>query len=294
MNPLGVSPRATPCLVLDIGATKVDVALIDGEGNITERVRLVVTEHPSGLIDQVIDAAQRVVERGRVEPTAVGVGCAGPMTVGGATVSPLNITQWRDFPLRDRLEGALGLPVFVEGDARALALAEGAFGAAVNNRSYLSMVVSTGVGGGLVLDRRLVDGDSGNAGHIGHLNVVPDGALCSCGSYGCLEAEASGLAIEARTGRLARDADGATRDRTATLVGRAVGSLASVLDFNHCYVAGSVALGFGDDFFTLATKSARSVAQMSYTIDLEVSRTGLGEDGPLLGAAMVAWRGTNR
>jgi glucokinase len=170
-------------------------------------------------------------------------------------------------------------------------LAEGAFGAARDDSSYLSMVVSTGVGGGLVIDGELLDGESGNAGHIGHLNVVPNGNLCSCGAFGCLEAEASGWAIEALTGRNPAEADAATRVRTADLVGRAVGSLASVLDFSHCYIAGSVALGFGDEFFDVANKSARAIARLPYSEHLEINRSELGVDGPLLGAALVAWRG---
>jgi glucokinase len=189
------------------------------------------------------------------------------------------------------LRDALGVEVYVDGDARALALAEGAFGAARRKSSYLSMVVSTGVGGGLVIDGELLDGESGNAGHIGHLNVVPNGNLCSCGAFGCLEAEASGWAIEALTGRSPAEADAATRVRTADLVGRAVGSLASVLDFSHCYIAGSVALGFGDEFFDVANKSARAMARLPYSEHLEISRSELGVDGPLLGAALVAWRG---
>ncbi len=212
------------------------------------------------------------------------------MSRGGEEVSPLNIAQWRAFPLRRTLREALGLEVYVDGDARALALAEGAFGAARHDSSYLSMVVSTGVGGGLVIDGELLDGESGNAGHIGHLNVVPNGNLCSCGAFGCLEAEASGWAIEALTGKSPADADAATRVRTADLVGRAVGSLASVLDFSHCYVAGSVALGFGDEFFDVANKSARSMARLPYSEHLEIRRSELGADGPLLGAALVAWR----
>ena len=213
------------------------------------------------------------------------------MSRGGEEVSPLNIPQWRGFPLRRRLREALGLDVFMDGDARALALAEGAYGAARDDSSYLSMVVSTGVGGGLVIDGELLDGDSGNAGHIGHLNVVPNGNLCSCGAFGCLEAEASGWAIEALTGARPADADVATRVRTADLVGRAVGTLASVLDFNRCYIAGSVALGFGDEFFDVANKSARAMARLPYSEHLEIARSGLGTEGPLLGAALVAWRG---
>ncbi len=94
-----------------------------------------------------------------------------------------------------------GLPTFVDNDAKALALGEGWVGAAVGYADYIALVVSTGIGGGIVLDGRLLNGRLGNAGHIGHVVVVPDGRVCSCGSRGCLEAEASGTALEALTGR---------------------------------------------------------------------------------------------
>jgi glucokinase len=220
----------------------------------------------------------------------LGVGCAGPMTRGGETVSPLNITQWRNFPLRSELETKTGIKTFVDGDARALALAEGEYGAAKNDSSYISMVVSTGIGGGIVIDGKLLDGETGNSGHVGHINVVPDGNLCSCGSRGCLEAEASGWAIEAMTGKPPKDASSETRTRTAELVGRGIGSLCSVLDVSNCYVAGSVALGFGDEFFDAATKAARSVARLQYSDQLKIERSGLGDEGPLLGAALVGRR----
>src|SRR5207302_6980159 len=129
--------------------------------------------------------------------SVVRVGCGGPMTAGGELVSPLNIPAWRDFPLRDRLAALTALPVVVDNDAKALALGEGWKGAAAGVDDFIAMVVSTGVGGGIVLDGRLLDGESGNAGHIGHVIVEPDGRLCGCGAHGCLEAEASGLAIAA-------------------------------------------------------------------------------------------------
>ncbi len=287
MTPVGDARGASPCLALDIGATKADVAVVYPDGSITDRARLDVNT-PSDLFAAMVALAERAREGRDVK--SVGVGCAGPMERGGETVSPLNIAAWREFPLRRRLQEALGVPVRVDGDARALALAEGEFGAARGVTSYLSMVVSTGVGGGLVLNGRLLDGATGNAGHVGHLNVVTNGALCACGAYGCLEAEASGHAIEERTGRPAKDADQATRLRTGELVGRAVGTLSSVLDFRHCFIAGSVALGFGDEFFAEANKAARSVAMMSYSHDVEIRRSQLGDDGPLLGAALVGWR----
>src|SRR5205814_9329388 len=113
----------------------------------------------------------------------------------------LNIPGWRRFPLRKRLADATGLATFVDNDAKAPALGEGWRGAAAGERNFLAMVVSTGVGGGIVLDGRLLDGSAGNAGHIGHVIVEPDGHICGCGARGCLEAEASGTAIRRITGR---------------------------------------------------------------------------------------------
>jgi glucokinase len=288
MKPSGAADAA-PCLALDIGGTKAEVALVSSRGEILRRDRLDVKLAGAKLFAEIVDLVERV--RAGVDVSSLGVACAGPMSQGGVVVSPLNIPAWRDFELLDRLTEATRLRVDIEGDVRALALAEGAFGAARDVPNYASMVVSTGIGGALVLDGRLVDGASGNSGHLGHLNVVPDGRLCSCGSLGCLEAEASGWAIEAMTGRPAQFADATIRLRTATLVGRAVGTLASVLDFNCCFVAGSVALGFGDDFFATATKAARELATIGFLSGVDVRRSGVGPDGPILGAACVAWRG---
>ena len=119
------------------------------------------------------------------------------MTAGGEEVSPLNIPAWRRFPLRARLAQSTGLPTFVDNDAKALALGEGWRGAAVGETDFIVITVSTGVGGGIVLGGQVLDGAGGNAGHIGHVVVEPDGRPCRCGGRGCLEAEASGLATDA-------------------------------------------------------------------------------------------------
>ena len=132
----------------------------------------------------------------------------------------------------------------VDNDAKALALGEGWLGAAQGVHNYLAMVVSTGIGGGIVLDGQLLDGTWGNAGHIGHVVVEPDGRACVCGGQGCLEAEASGLSIETVTGRPASEASAAVRRRAGMLIGRAVASVANLLDLELAVVAGSVALGF--------------------------------------------------
>ncbi len=212
------------------------------------------------------------------------------MSPGGEEVSPLNIPGWRDFPLRARVASLTGLMTFVDNDAKALAMAEGWVGAAAGYLDYMALVVSTGVGGGIVLDGRMLSGREGNAGHIGHVIVDPDGRPCACGSHGCLEAEASGTAIAAMTGRPPAEASTEVKERTGTMVGRAVASVANLLDLNLAVVAGSVALGFGDPFFAAAQQEVDLRCQLSFTAGTRIVRAGLGDEGPLVGAATLGWK----
>jgi glucokinase len=128
MTDVGEARHAPPCLALDIGATKVEAALVERDGTTRARSCISDADHHDDLITAIIELFRRVMSEGPV--AVVGVGCAGPMSRGGEEVSPLNIPQWRAFPLRRTLSEALGLDVFVDGDARAPALADGAFGAA--------------------------------------------------------------------------------------------------------------------------------------------------------------------
>jgi glucokinase len=153
------------------------------------------------------------------------------------------------------------------------------------------MVVSTGIGAGIVLDGRLLDGEAGNAGHLGHVIVVPGGRRCECGARGCLEAEASGTAIAALTGKPAADAGPEMVARAGTLIGQAVASAANLLDLRLAVVAGSVALGFGEPFFAAAQAELDRSACLAFSAGTRIRPAGLGADAPLLGAAAVAWRG---
>ncbi|HVX22935.1 MAG TPA: ROK family protein [Acidimicrobiales bacterium] len=280
-------------LAVDIGGTKMAAGLVDRDGRLQSTA--VVPTPPgadaaalwaalSGLVGGVLHRAP-----GTGAPVVCGVGCGGPMDAEG--VSPLNIPGWRRYPLRQQLAGLTGLPTFVDNDAKALALGEGWVGAARGRADYVAMVVSTGVGGGIVLDGRLLDGRLGNAGHIGHVVVEPDGRRCACGGRGCLEAEASGTAIAAVTGRPPAEAPPEVVARTGTLVGRAVASVATLLDLDLAVVAGSVALGFGAPFFAAAAREVRERAAMPFSAGTVVEPAGLGGDGPLVGAAAVGWRG---
>jgi len=277
-------------LAVDIGGTKMEAGIVDDRGRILTRERSATPA--SDDPEQVFDALRRIVTGvlagSPVPPDLCGVGCGGPMGPGGEQVSPLNIPGWRRFPLRARLAELCGIDVVVDNDAKALALGEGWTCAARGSADYLAMVVSTGVGGGIVLDGRLLDGTGGNAGHIGHVVVEPDGRPCACGGRGCLEAEASGTAIAAMTGRPAAEADESVRRRCGTLVGRAVGSVANLLDLQLAVVAGSVALGYGDDFFDAAQQEIVRRCGLEFARPTKIRPAGLGADGPLVGAAAVA------
>ncbi len=277
-------------IAVDIGGTKLAVATVRQDGTVLERLDAPTPAQDDAermwsslttLIDRLEQASGAV---------AVGCGCGGPMTRGGETVAPLNISAWRNFTLRTHLAQHTGLPAFVDNDAKALALGEGTFGAARGVDNFIGMVVSTGVGGGIVLDGRLLDGADGNAGHIGHVIVEPEGRRCQCGARGCVEAEASGTAIAAITGRPAVDADDAMRVRCGTLVGRAIANVATLLDLQLAVVAGSVALGYGDTFFAASQQEIDARCGLAYARSTRVVPGALGADGPIVGAACVALR----
>ena len=279
-------------LAIDIGGSKLAAGVVDDQGRLLEGAR---TPTPSTLdteelFARLLDLVAGVASQG---VSVCGVGCGGPMTRGGDEVSPLNIPAWRRFPLRGRLAEATGLPTYVDNDAKALTLGEGWVGAAAGEANFLGMVVSTGVGGGIVLDGRLLDGAQGNAGHIGHIIVVPGGRQCACGNLGCLEAEASGTAIRAITGRPPTGAGPDVVERTGRLVGYAVAMVAALLDLRLAVVAGSVALGFGAPFFAAAQQELDALARLEFARGARILPAGLGDAAPLVGAAAVGFRGSS-
>jgi glucokinase len=274
-------------LAIDIGGTKLAAGIVASDGNLGDHRRAPTPagSDPEALFEALVAVVDALPSHDAV---AVGVGCGGPMTRGGSAVSPLNIPAWRAFPLRARLAEQFGLPVYVDNDAKALALGEGWRGAARGRDNYIGMVVSTGIGGGIVLDGRLLDGATGNAGHIGHITVEPRGHPCACGSRGCLEAEASGTAIARITGGDPRRATPDVVAHAGMLVGRAIASVANLLDLTLAVVSGSVALGFGEPFFAAAQAEIDARACLDFSRGTKVVPGALGADGPLIGAARVA------
>ena len=273
-------------LAVDIGASKLAAARVTSDGLIKKQSSIPTkADDGNELFKKLLSLSEEVLEEVKVE--GCGVGSAGPMTKNGEEISPLNIPQWRNFPLRSKLSEALGVPVVLDNDAKAIALAEGWIGAASGQRNYLAMVVSTGIGGGLVIDGKLLGGEVGNAGHIGHVNVLPDGPLCVCGSMGCLEAVASGCAIEKETGMPAEEASEEIKIRCGYFVGKAVSIAVNLLNIPTVLIGGSVALGFGATFLDQVRLTAANFCGLDFTQNLQINFVALKKEAPLVGAAAV-------
>jgi glucokinase len=227
-------------------------------------------------------------------------------------VSPINIPAWRGFPLRERLAERFGTaPVRVHNDAICLTAGEHWRGAGRGTRNMLGMVVSTGVGGGLILDGDLVQGASGNAGHIGHVPVYPDnGPVCDCGAVGCLEAVARGPALAAwaqsqgwRPGQpdaTARDlaADGAAGHpvglaamrRAGTALGIAIAAATNLCDLEVVAIGGGLSQA-GSLLFGPLEQALQAHTRLPFARRVRVVPAGLGQSAGLIGAAALVLAG---
>lgn len=273
-------------LAVDIGGTKLSVGVVSTTGEVLSHGRALTPQVNVWQALQELITDQ--VTNSNVDLIACGVGCGGPMAPQGEYVSTLHIPEWRDFPLRAKLQELVQLPVYIDGDAKALVQGEVWCGAVAGQTDVIGMVVSTGVGGGIISQGKVLDGRSGNAGHIGHVIVVPDGRLCACGSHGCLEAHASGRSIEAITGKPAAQASAQVIAETGRLVARALVSVGAAVDLRSAVIAGSVALGFGKPFFESIQSELDRSAKIGFVQGFSVCPAGLGPLSPLVGAAAVA------
>jgi glucokinase len=300
---------------LDIGGTKIAGALVDDEGSVLHRAETrTPAREPAARLMRAVDT---VVDELTAHPAwaavrGLGIASAGPVDTGAGTVSPVNIPAWRGFPLARAVGAHPLLPDGVEpvllGDAVAVAAAEHWRGAARGVADALCMVVSTGVGGGFVLDGRLHAGPSGNAGHIGHVTVDLDGPPCPCGSRGCVEVYASGPAIArhavaagwrppAGTEPTAADVAAAARhgdrralaafDRSARALAAGIAGAATLVEVEVVVVGGGVAQA-GDTLFVPLRRHLRDYAALGFTRGLEVRPAALARDAGLVGAAAAA------
>ena len=278
-------------LAVDIGGTKLAVGIVDDKGRLLERhvVATPRTDDAEELFAALAGAIDDLGDQGRAAPMRrrrLRRSDDGRGRARLAVEHPGLARASRCGPGSPNTAAAPRLRSTTT--PRRWPAARAGSGAAAGVRDYIAMVVSTGVGGGIVVDGRLLDGADGNAGHVGHIIVEPDGAICGCGAHGCVEAEASGTAIARITGRPPADASNEIRTRTGRLVGRAIASVANLLDLQLAVVSGSVALGYGDTFFTAAQTEIDARCRLDFSRGTVVVPGALGDDGPLVGAAAVA------
>lgn len=289
-------------LAVDIGGTKIATALVDSDGTLvrTAQRSTPATDDAEEIWDALMAAIADVDDDAA---RAVGVGCGGPMM--NERTSPLNIPAWREFPLAERLRHDTGRPVTLHNDAIAMAVGEHAHGAGRDARAFLGIVVSTGVGGGLVLDGRPIDGPTGNAGHIGHVVVDADGPACACGGRGCLEAIARGPAVVAwacEQGWTSAEPDGRSLVSAArggdpiaiaafTRAGRALGfacaSTAALFDLDLIAIGGGLSAA-GDLLLAPATAAFERHARIEFARRCRLVPARLGTDAGLVGAGVLA------
>jgi glucokinase len=302
-------------LGVDVGGTKLAAGVVLEDGTILacKRAETSAAVDAEGLFEALLGLCRRVLNGADWRPQAIGVGCGGPMRYPEGEVSPLNIPAWRGFPLRARLGDALGLGCVVDNDAKAMALGEHRFGAGRGTRNMIGMVVSTGVGGGLILDGKLVHGHSGNAGHIGHVVVWPGGPVCGCGVRGCVEAVASGTGIRRRLAEAlaggavtsipptadaavvaahARAGDGLAQQfflEAGQAVGRGIALAAALADVELVAVGGGIAMGAWDLLGPPLEAELRRCARLDFTRDVRVVRAALGDAAGIVGAAALGF-----
>ncbi|MBM7024703.1 ROK family protein [Clavibacter zhangzhiyongii] len=304
-------PR-TLALAVDFGGTKVESALVDDAGRVLEGSR---SRRPTGsgrsadeLLDAVVVVARRAVAAlpAGAELVGVGVAAAGPVDVGRGLVSPLNVPAWRGFPLRDRVaELVPDVPVTLQMDGLAITLAEHWVGAGRGHDHVMGMIVSTGIGGGLVLGGRTAAGSTGNAGHVGHIEVAGFDDPCACGGSGCVEAVASGprsvawARAQGWTGSTGEDLAAGYRAgdevavaavrRAGLAIGRAIASAASLVDLDVVAVGG----GFSrvtPDLLDMIREPIALRERFGFVTKTRVVPSGLSEDGPLVGAGALVHR----
>ncbi len=328
-DPRGAVLSLRPVLGLDLGGTQIRAAVVLPDGRCIARIAIDTgsADGPGAVVDRCIDAlrASRDLAAAEIAEDVVAIGISTPGPVDsrrGVVVDPPNLgPAFRDVPLGPRVGAALGLPTALDRDTVVAALAEWSFGAAVDRTDFLYVTVSTGIGGAVVSDGRLLRGPDGTAGELGHVTVDADGPACGCGGVGHLEAVASGRA-------LARDArDAATAGRSPFLAerlrssseltardvaegeeagdavcrnlmevarrafARACVTFADVFDPELIVVGGSITEHQGDRLLEPARRAVRAEAFRAPAARVRIVPAALGADVSLAGAQpLVATR----
>ena len=289
-------------LAVDIGGTKATVATIDTAFRILHRREISTGSAPDLELD-LEAATNEVLAATTGELLGVGIGSAGPLNLGEGTISPVNIPSWRPFKVVQFFRTLTkNENVVLHGDGMAVADAEHQLGAGRGSRNMLGMVVSTGVGGGLVLDGKLFAGESGNVSFFGHHSINHTGIRCTCGRIGCVEAYASGPSMVRGACELgwsgddfialaesAREGDERALqaiDEGAHALAVAIINVAVINDLDSVVIGGGVSHS-GDIYWEpLLRHIAAETERVEFLSEFKIKKAELLRDSGLLGAAL--------
>ena len=322
VEPDGAAHQAatTVTIGVDVGGTKVAAGVVDARGVILATTRRdTPADDPAQTEDVIADAVRELAAR--YDVVAVGLGAAGFVDESRSNVLFAPNLAWREEPLRAAIEKRVGLPAVVENDANAAAWAETRFGAGRGEDYVVVLTVGTGIGGGIVLEGRLLRGRFGVAAEIGHINIVPDGRRCGCGLQGCWEQYASGRALvqeayevasaspamakdllelaggrpEAITGPLVTEAAKAGDvaalqcfDEIGRWLGRGMAQLAAILDPGVYVIGGGVSMA-GEILRERAVRSYRKhLTARGHRPIADIRIAELGPEAGIVGAADLA------
>lgn len=299
-------------LAVDLGGTKVEAALVDDRGALLFGSRhrfptgsTATSEELTQSVTSAVTLALASLPAGALFAGA-GIGSAGPITVASGAVSPLNLPAWREYPLRDLVRGLVpDVPVRLRMDGLCITLAEHWLGAGQGVDNLMGMVVSTGVGGGLILGGHTISGGSGNAGHIGHIEVGGFGDLCACGGHGCLEAIASGprtvawARAQGWSGETGEDLAAAYAagdeiaaravQRSGRAIGQAIASATNLVDLDLVAIGGGFS-HVAPELFDFVREAIDERTEFEFARRVRVVHSSLTGDGPLIGAAALIHR----
>jgi glucokinase len=296
-------------LGIDVGGTFTKVALVDRSGRIIAKVK--ISSQGFSCKDSFLGSLRKCFKDLQIEAgvpasscRGIGVGLPGPVDPErGLVLSLTNIPGWKDFPLVDFLKRSLSVPVSIENDANAMALAEARKGAARGFSHVLCLTLGTGVGGGLIMDGRIYRGPMFMGGEVGHIPVVPDGPSCECGGRGCLELYVGNRAILARARRLfgrpvaledlsvmARKGHGRARkiwQDVGARIGFAMAGVVNVFNPQVIVIGGGVSSA-GSILIGAIRVALRRHAMQQLKGKVRIKRAQLGRDAGVLGAALLA------
>ncbi len=294
---------------IDLGATKTACALISPDNAIVARTRIETRaiDGPNSAADRIADSVRTLIAQAPASAhvTRIGIGSPGPIDhLSGTIIDPPNLTGWRNVPFAAMLNQRLNLPIRLEHDAKASALAEFHLGAGKGSRDMALIIVGTGIGTAIILNGQLYRGANNSAGEVGHITVDLNGPICTCGSNGCVETFASGPAImRAYSSSTRRQIDSAEEvaraanegdpiaqrvfEQAGRALGAAVATIAMLMDVSTFVLFGSVVKA-GELLLKPAREAVPNYSLRSVSARVKIFPGKLGDDAGMLGAALAA------